>query len=108
MSYRMRAKLCSDQIDDAFPVGAGLGMKPEREKRIGRRATIPENSRALLAADSHGLMPLNGTEIIWNRRGHLGELRKKTFFEERFPRLDRSNGGRHTERLDITTRDLVT
>jgi hypothetical protein len=98
MSYRMRTKLCSDQIDDAFPIGASLGMKPERDKRIRRRAAIPENSRALLAADSHCLMPLNGTEIIWNRRGHLGELRKKTFFEERFPRLGRSKRWRQTHR----------
>jgi len=94
----MRAKLCGNEINDAFPIGARLGLKPEREKRIGRRASIPENPSALLTAHSHGLVPLDGAEIIWNRRGHLGELRKKTFFEERFPRFGSSERWRQTHR----------
>lgn len=71
----MCANLCGDDIDDALPIRARFCVEPESEKRIGGRSSISENSRALLAADSHGLMPLNGAEIIWNRRGHLGELR---------------------------------
>jgi len=85
----MRADFSRDDIDDALPIRARLGIEPEREKRIGWRSPIPENPRALLAADSHGLMPLNGAEMIWNRRGHVGELQKIWSYKERFPKLGR-------------------
>lgn len=105
----MRADLCSDDIDDALPIRARFGIEPEREKRIGRRSPIPENPRALLAADGHGLMPLNGAEMIWNRRGHQAYSEKNLLFQgtisEAWPFSN--DRGRHTERLDITTRDLV-
>jgi len=85
----MCADFSGDDIDDALPVGASFGVEPEREKRICRRSPVPEDLRALLTADSHGLMPLNGAEMIWNRRGHVGELQKIWSYKERFQKLGR-------------------
>jgi hypothetical protein len=93
----MRAKLGSEQIEDAFPIGIVLSLQSEGNQCIARRPAIAKNPRTLLAADGYGLMPLNGAQVIWDRWGHLIELRK-TFFEERFPRLARSKRWRQTHR----------
>ncbi len=75
----MRAKLGCKQIDDALPIRIFFSPEAEGGHRIAWRTAVTENSRALLTADGDGLMPLDGAQIIWDRGGHLIELRKNFF-----------------------------
>jgi hypothetical protein len=75
----MRAKLGSEQIDDAFPTGVVLGLQSEGDQRIAGRPAIAKDPRTLLTADSYGLMPLNGAQVIGDRGGHLIETPKNIF-----------------------------
>jgi hypothetical protein len=68
--HGMRAKLGRNLIDGTFPRRMIGSAQSESRQCVLRRAAVAENPRALLPADGNGLMPLNRTEVVRNRRGH--------------------------------------
>jgi hypothetical protein len=68
---RVRAKFCSNCVDRFFPSQTGLFSHHAKARQCFTwRTAIAKNLRARLAADVERLLPLNGIEVMGDRRGH--------------------------------------
>ena len=66
----MGAQLSRDQIDGFVPIDIIAVCQANCGERIARRTAVPKDPRAGLPADSDGLVPLNGVDVVGDRGGH--------------------------------------